>query len=243
MAGRDEIRNTNRTPSRPPASISVPARRSLSRPEIRAVYDRIGRGQDAQTFYEAPAIDALIAHAAFGEATALFEIGCGTGRVAERLLRTHAAPEARYVGVDLSPTMIEIARDRLAPFGARAEVVETDGRFSFDRPDASQDRVLATYVLDLLSPADIRALLAEAHRLLMPTGRLCLAGLTWGDEPLGRLVATGWDMVHTLRPRWVGGCRPLRADQYLGPDRWAVRHREVVRAWGIPSEVLVATPT
>ena len=219
------------------------ARTTLSRSEAQAVYDRIGQGQDTQTFYEAPAIDALIAHAAFGEATALFEIGCGTGRVAERLLRAEAPPEARYVGVDLSPTMVGIARERLAPFDGRAAVIQTDGGFSFDRPDASQDRVLATYVLDLLAPTDIRALLAEAHRLLAPDGRLCLAGLTWGDEPLGRLVATGWDMVHTLRPRWVGGCRPLRADRYLDPDRWAVRHREVVRAWGIPSEVLVATPT
>jgi ubiquinone/menaquinone biosynthesis C-methylase UbiE len=221
----------------------VLARRSLSRPEIRAVYDRIGRGQDAQTFYEAPAIDALIAHADCGEARTLFEVGCGTGRVAERLLRAHLPPDARYVGIDLSPTMVRIARDRLAPFGDRAAVVQTDGGFSFDRPDASQDRVLATYVLDLLSPADIRALLAEAHRLLAPDGRLCLAGLTWGERPLGRLVAAGWAAVHALRPRWVGGCRPLRVGPHLDPGRWAVRHREVVRAWGIPSEVLVATPT
>lgn len=216
---------------------------TLSRSEVRAVYDRVGRGQDAQTFYEAPAIDALIAHADFGEATALFEIGCGTGRVAERLLRDHTSPDARYVGIDLSPTMVRIARDRLAPFGDRAAVVQTDGGLSFDRPDASQDRLLATYVLDLLAPADIRALLAEAHRLLTPDGRLCLAGLTWGSDPLGRLVAAGWDLIHTLRPRWVGGCRPLRTGPYLDPDRWAVRHREGVRAWGIPSEVLVATPT
>jgi SAM-dependent methyltransferase len=216
---------------------------TLSRSEVRAVYDRVGRGQDAQTFYEAPAIDALIAHADFEEATALFEIGCGTGRVAERLLRDHTSPDARYVGIDLSPTMVRIARDRLAPFGDRAAVVQTDGGLSFDRPDASQDRLLATYVLDLLAPADIRALLAEAHRLLTPDGRLCLAGLTWGSDPLGRLVAAGWDLIHTLRPRWVGGCRPLRTGPYLDPDRWAVRHREGVRAWGIPSEVLVATPT
>jgi ubiquinone/menaquinone biosynthesis C-methylase UbiE len=216
---------------------------TLSRSEVRAVYDRVGRGQDAQTFYEAPAIDALIAHADFGEATSLFEIGCGTGRVAERLLRDHTSPDARYVGIDLSPTMVRIARDRLAPFGDRAAVVQTDGGLSFDRPDASQDRLLATYVLDLLAPADIRALLAEAHRLLTPDGRLCLAGLTWGSDPLGRLVAAGWDLIHTLRPRWVGGCRPLRTGPYLDPDRWAVRHREGVRAWGIPSEVLVATPT
>lgn len=206
------------------------------------MYDRIGRDQDMQAFYEAPAIDAVIAHGEFDGASTLFEIGCGTGRVAERLLRGPAPPDAQYVGADLSPTMVEITRDRLAGFGSRAEVVRTNGGFSFDRPDASQDRVLATYVLDLLSPADIRALLAEAHRLLAPTGWLCLAGLTWGEPPLGRLVANAWAAVHAFRPEWVGGCRPLRAERHLRPERWAVRHRESVRAWGIPSEVLVATP-
>ncbi len=206
------------------------------------MYDRIGRGQDTQAFYEAPAVDALIAHGAFDGASTLFEIGCGTGRVAERLLRGPVPPDAQYVGADLSPTMVEIARDRLAAFGDRTEIVQTDGGFSFDRPDASQDRVLATYVLDLLSPVDIRALLAEAHRLLAPAGRLCLAGLTWGEHSLGRLVANAWAAVHALRPEWVGGCRPLRADRHLRSERWAVHHREVVRAWGIPSEVVVATP-
>ena len=220
----------------------MPARRFLSRPEIRAVYDRVGRWQDTQAIYEAPAVDALIAHVGFGEARTLFEVGCGTGRVAERILRAHAPSDARYLAVDVSSTMVALARERLAPFGDRAEVVATDGTFAYEAPDGSQDRVLATYVLDLLSPDDVRALLAEAHRLLGPEGRLCLAGLTWGEGPLERLVANGWAAVHALRPEWVGGCRPLDARRFLGPDRWTVHHDEVDRAWGVPSEVLVAAP-
>lgn len=219
----------------------MPARRFLAHPEIRDLYDRIGRWQDTQAFYEAPAIDALIAHAAFDEAATIFEVGCGTGRVAERILRRHAPPDARYVGVDLSPVMVEIARDRLSAVARRVDVVE-DGTLAYEQPSGSQDRVLATYVLDLLSPADSRALLDEAHRLLAPDGRLCLAGLTWGERPLGRLVAGAWAAIHARRPDWVGGCRPLRMRRLLRADRWTVLRREVVRAWGVPSEVLVAVP-
>jgi len=220
----------------------VPAHRFLPRPKIRTVYDRTGRWQDTQAVYEAPAVDALIAHGAFDEADTLFEIGCGTGRVAERLLRRPLPPDARYVGVDLSPTMVGLARERLAGFGDRAEVVQTDGSFAYDRPDGSQDRVVATYVLDLLSPTDIQALLAEAHRLLPPEGRLCLAGLTWGERPLGRCVAAAWAALHAVRPEWVGGCRPVRVREFLPDEQWRVQHHEVVRAWGVPSEVLVAAP-
>jgi ubiquinone/menaquinone biosynthesis C-methylase UbiE len=220
----------------------VPSRPTLSRTEVRAVYDRVGRGQDAQAFYEDVALDVLVAHGAFEDARSILEVGAGTGRFAERLLRAHCPPEARYVGVDLSPRMVEIARDRLTSFGDRAEVVRADGTRSVDRPAGSQDRVVATYLLDLLAPDDVRAVLAEARRLLGPDGRLCLAGLTWGEDPIGRVVSGLWAAVHAVRPTWVGGCRPLRMRRFVADGPWTVQHREVVRAWGVPSEVLVAVP-
>jgi hypothetical protein len=101
---------------------------------------------------------------------------------------------------------------------------------------------VATYVLDLLPEGDIRALLAEAHRLLNPSGRLCLAGLTIGESVLGRVVSSLWGAVHAIRPESVGGCRPLRMVPFLDESRWDVLHREIVRVWGVPSEVLIASP-
>jgi ubiquinone/menaquinone biosynthesis C-methylase UbiE len=215
---------------------------TLSPDEAAAVYDRLGQAQDTQAFYEDPAVDVLIAHSNLGAARSIFEVGCGTGRVAQRVLR-HQAPEAHYRGVDVSATMVRLARDRLATFGSRATVVRTDGAFSFAVPTASQDRVLATYVLDLLAPEAIQACLAEARRILRPAGRLCVAGLTWGERPMGRLVSTLWAALHRVRPRWVGGCRPLCLRRVLDPYRWALHHAETVQAWGVPSEVLVASPT
>jgi len=221
----------------------VTASRTLSHAEARAVYDRIGRGQDTQAFYEDPALDTLVAHGDFGEASTILEMGCGTGRLAERLLRDHCPPKARYVGLDLSSRMVEIARDRIASFGDRAEVVLTDGHLGGDRPSASQDRVVATYLLDLLGDEEIRTFLTEAHRLLRDDGRLCVAGLTRGETVLGRAVSTFWTHLHVRRPHWVGGCRPLRIRPLVAPGPWTILHREIVRAWGVPSEVLVATPT
>jgi len=218
------------------------SRSVLSRREAREVYDDIGRWQDTQTFYEAPALDELIAHGAFDEARTIFEVGCGTGRLAERLLRERCLSETRYEGVDLSATMVEIARERLASFGERATVRRTDGGLTFERGDGSQDRVVATYVLDLLSRDDAQTLLDEAHRLLCSEGRLCLAGLTWGREPLSKAVSSLWDTLHSVRPQWVGGCRPVRGRTLLDETRWREQHHRVVSAWGVPSEVLVAAP-
>ncbi|MEF8866201.1 MAG: class I SAM-dependent methyltransferase [Salinibacter sp.] len=218
------------------------ARRLLSRPELKAHYDRVGAWQDTQAFYEAPALDALISAGAFHGAASVIEVGCGTGRLAERLLRTHCPPHARYEGYDLSETMVQVARSRLASFEDRATVRQTDGRLTFDRPDGGHDRVVATYLLDLLSREEAQTFLGEAHRLLRPGGRLCLAGLTRGRSLLSRGVSRLWDALHRLRPEWVGGCRPLRRWALLDDARWSVRTHTVVRAWGVPSEVLVALP-
>jgi len=214
----------------------------LSRAETEAVYDRIGRWQDVLAFYELPAFDALTMHGAFDEAHAVYEVGCGTGRLAERLLRSHCPPGAQYEGVDLSAGMVQAARDRLARFGERATVRRADATLGIDSPNGSQDRVLATYLLDLLSIGDAHALLAEAHRLLRDHGLLCVAGLTWGASVVSRTVSGLWDVVHRCVPRWVGGCRPLRMRSLLDPARWRVRHHAVVTAWGVPSEMLIAAP-
>lgn len=218
------------------------AHRPLSPSEARSVYDRIGRRQDTQAFYEDPALDRLVAHGAFEDAQSILEVGCGTGRFAEHLLRDHCPPKTCYVGLDVSPRMVEITRERLVSFGNRTEVVCTDGTLSFNRPDESQDRVVATYLLDLLSADDVHTVLGEAHRLLGPDGRLCLAGLTWGKSLFGRIMSGLWSGVHALRPEWVGGCRPLRMRRFVAEGKWTIQHHEIVRAWGVPSEVLVATP-
>jgi ubiquinone/menaquinone biosynthesis C-methylase UbiE len=168
------------------------------------------------------------------------ELGCGTGRVAERLLATALPPGARYLGIDASATMVGLARTRLARFGARAEVRQSDGTPRIDAPDASFDRFLCTYVLDLLSEDDVRRALTEARRLLVPGGLLVVAGLTRGTSPLTRLTTALWERVHRLRPSLLGGCRPLELQRFLDPAAWELHHRAVVARFGIASEALVA---
>lgn len=215
---------------------------ALSRSAARAYYDKFGAKQDTQAFYEDPCVDRLIDRGGFATAGSVFEFGCGTGRLAERLLKEVLPPIATYTATDLSPVMADLARRRLAPFAARATVHLTDGTIRIPLPDASVDRVLSTYVLDLLSEEDIRSFLHEARRGLRPAGLLCLAGLTFGVGLLSRFVSSTWTGVYCLRPSLVGGCRPLRLESFLDARAWRIRHREVVTPFGVPSEMLVATP-
>ena len=217
--------------------------RTLTVEEARAFYDGFGARQDRQGFYEDRALEALTRHAVFGVAEAVLEFGCGTGRFAGRLMSGSLPAEARYLGLDVSPTMVGLARDRLRRWPGRAEVVLADGSNTLPVPDVSFDRFVSSYVFDLLGEEDIRAVLEDAHRVLSVGGRLCLVSLTYGEGLLPVLVSSAWERIHRLRPVLVGGCRPIRLSRFLPVNRWEVLHREVVVSFGISSEVLVAAKT
>jgi ubiquinone/menaquinone biosynthesis C-methylase UbiE len=216
---------------------------SLPHSKLRAYYDWLGKKLDTQSFYENPALDKLIEHADFEACEQVFEFGCGTGRFAERLLRQHLPPSASYLGIDLSPVMAGIARRRLAPFGARARVECTDGSIQIPIPDHSVDRVIATYVLDLLREEDIRRFIEEASRVLIPPGLLCLSSLTDGATWPSRVVSTLWDGLYHISPTLVGGCRPIHPDAYIDPTLWHITYKEAVTPFAVPTVALIATPT
>jgi ubiquinone/menaquinone biosynthesis C-methylase UbiE len=214
----------------------------LTRAQARAFYDRFGSKQDSQAFYEDAAVRDLLAHAEFERANAVFEFGCGTGRFAETLLSRHLPAAARYVGRDVSTTMVDLARQRLARFADRADVRVTDGAPRIEVPEGAFDRFVSNYVLDLLTAGDIADIVSAARRVLTAEGRLCLVSLTHGSTPASRLVSWLWARVHRLRPQLVGGCRPLALLPFLSAEEWHILHHNVIVAYGIPSEVVVASP-
>jgi ubiquinone/menaquinone biosynthesis C-methylase UbiE len=216
--------------------------RTLTPAEAKTFYNRFGSKQDGQSFYETAPLERLVANGSFEDAHTVVEFGCGTGRFALDLLRHRLPPDAVYRGVDISETMVGIARSRLAPFASRAAVELASDTLSLPAEDSTVDRLVSTYVLDLLSESAMRRFLAEARRVLRPRGRLCLAGITHGSTPLSRLVMGAWQWIFGLNPSWVGGCRPTRLADYLVRKDWNVHFRDVVVAWGVASEVLVASP-
>lgn len=214
--------------------------RTLSHEEAKAFYDWFGAKQDSQRFYEDPAVADLMAHVDFDQAHFVFEFGCGTGRLAERLLSGHLPSDCRYRAVDISSTMVRLAQERLAHWGERVTVEQTLGSMTVAAPDASFDRFVASYVLDLLNEKDIRVLLAEAHRVLKPGGLLCTVGLSHGTSPSAKIGGWLWQGLFRLNPKLLGGCRAVVVREFLDEFVWSVRYSNVVTRFGISSEVLAA---
>ncbi len=212
----------------------------LTPDQARDFYDRWGARQDSQGWYEDEPCRCLIDQSAFPEAGSVLEFGCGTGRFARELLQHHLPPGACYRGLDISSTMLQLSRERLKEFSDRVTLIETDGSMRLAADDQSVDRVVANYVLDLLSDADIRRFLNESHRVLRAGGRLCLVNLTHGPTWPTRLVSRLWGLVHWAAPRRVGGCRPLEVRPFLEDSHWELLCEEVLVAGNLASQIIVA---
>jgi ubiquinone/menaquinone biosynthesis C-methylase UbiE len=104
----------------------------------------------------------------------VLEVAIGTG-----LNLAHYPADVTLTGVELSPAMLAIARQRAADLGLDADLREGDAqRLPFG--DESFDTVVCA--LSLCTIPDPVAAIAEAKRVLVPGGRLLLLdhiGSTW----------------------------------------------------------------
>jgi ubiquinone/menaquinone biosynthesis C-methylase UbiE len=110
--------------------------------------------------------------AEMGDVRRALDAGCGPGQFT--IMAAEALPAAEITGIDLAPTMIELARRHAEPSTAasrlRFEVADI-GRLPF--PDGYFDAVLSTG--SIKHWPDPVAGLRELHRVLVPGGRAFIA--------------------------------------------------------------------
>ena len=107
----------------------------------------------------------------------VLEFGCGTGTTALQ----HAPFVRRYTGIDFSPKMIAIARDRATAVGQSNLTFEVARIEEWTAPDQSYDVILGMSILHLLE--DKEAVLATVHRLLKPGGLFVSSTVCATDMP------------------------------------------------------------
>jgi ubiquinone/menaquinone biosynthesis C-methylase UbiE len=98
----------------------------------------------------------------------------------------------RLTGIDLSPAMLERARERAGELGVEVDLREGDAQ-DLPFPGGSFDTVVCT--LSLCNVPDDRRAVAEMKRVLRPGGRLLLLDHIRAASGLGRAVQKALEFV------------------------------------------------
>ncbi|MFM8563147.1 MAG: class I SAM-dependent methyltransferase [Acidimicrobiia bacterium] len=154
------------------------------------------------------------------------DLCCGPAAIGERLLRR--LPGSRYVGVDIDPVLLELARQATATFGPhRAQIVEhdvADGGWLASAPIGDVDVVCSSTALHWLSADELDDALGHASRSLRPGGILLNADhLGYADAPSFTSLA-GWIAARDAERAVAGGAvswhawwESARSDPRLAP--------------------------
>ncbi|MFJ3921896.1 class I SAM-dependent methyltransferase [Streptomyces sp. NPDC090022] len=161
------------------------------------LFDELGAGYE-EAFADLPgqlaALDWLTARLPAG--ARVLDIGSGTGRpVAARLVEAGCA----VTGIDVSPTMVELARERVP--GARFELADVR---TYSAPQGGFDAVCAFFPLLVMSRAEVESALERIAGWLAPGGYFVMATVP-GD-------------IRDLEIVWMGHkvtVSSLSADDYL----------------------------
>ena len=161
------------------------------------------------------------------------DLGCGAGTdllIAAQMV----GPEGRAIGIDMTPAMLDRARESADAMGLENVELHQGLIESLPLEDGSVDVVISNGVIDLVVDKD--AVFAEIDRVLKPSGRLVLVNLASGDG----VVSWVWSQVYHVRPAWVGGCRGVRMAAHVGEAGFTIETSERLSQFGVPSEVMVA---
>jgi ubiquinone/menaquinone biosynthesis C-methylase UbiE len=121
---------------------------------------------------------------AYGE---VLEVAIGTGRNLD-----FYPAGVRVTGIDLSPAMLALARQRARELGMEVDLREGDAQ-DLPFPDGSFATVVCT--LSLCNIPDDRKAIAEMKRVLKPGGRLVLLDHVRAAPRLGRAVQKALEVV------------------------------------------------
>lgn len=148
--------------------------------------DRYDRGIAWLSFGQADKAKKKIVDENVKEGMKILEIGSGTGTLAVLA----AKKGARVTGFDVSPGMLEVARNKVEAEGLADKVeLHEMGVAGMDKlEDESFDLVVSTLVFSELSNDEQAYALKNAYRILKPEGRLAIADEAKPERLLNKIL-------------------------------------------------------
>ena len=187
------------------------------------VWDQVSGHYDRQLWLERGAVRRAVGLLAPRDGERILDVGTGTGEVLRQLARHPGRLQA--TGVDQSAAML--ARVPALPVGWSVGVA--DARW-LPFADGAFDAVTASYLLQVMSDADLPGVAGELLRVLRPGGRLVTVTPSIPLRGPLRLLGSMLDGLAKRRPSRYGGLRTLdpraaleQAGFEIAAVRWSLR--------------------
>lgn len=146
-----------------------------------------------EDFFDETIADSIVKASGIKPESTVVDVGCGTGFLTQHVAKL-TQNSGKIVGVDLSPSMLQVARDRLAKLGLLESVEFRVGDAeNLPLDDSFADAVVGNMVLHHC-PRPKRAI-SEMTRVLREGGRLAIADLEKHNER--------W-LQDEMADRWLG---------------------------------------
>jgi ubiquinone/menaquinone biosynthesis C-methylase UbiE len=159
----------------------------------------------------------------------IIDLGCGDAWLAAQAFRD--ANVASYHGVDVSDSATELARDNIAIWPGRSQVVAGNlAGFLHARPDATANVILASYSIHHFASAAKIDVIRECHRVLAPGGTfIWIDAVRRSDESrdayiarLTRVMHDDW--THLTVDQREKACTHVRESDFPETSQWMLEH-------------------
>lgn len=161
----------------------------------------------------------------------VLEIAVGTG-----LNLQHYPSDARVTGLDLSPEMLEIARQRASDLGRSVDLREGDAH-ALPFAEDSFDTAVCTY--SLCNIPDPKAALSEMRRVLRPGGTLILV-----DHIRSKATPVLWfqKVIEFFSRRLEGEYMTRRPADHLEELGFEIKERDRLGPTGVVERAVATKP-
>jgi ubiquinone/menaquinone biosynthesis C-methylase UbiE len=168
---------------------------------------------------------------AVGPGDRVLEVGSGTGNIA-----LHIAPNvASVVGVDISPEMVQVAREKASLMDLRNVEFQVGDAYHLPFEDRAFDRVVCVNVLQTMRSPD-RAI-REAYRVLREGGEMISVTYAYGDSSVWETVKLARWVIRYGKPAYWSNLKGVHLAKLLTEEGFDIVEDAVV--WRSPQVVLL----
>ena len=183
---------------------------------------------------ESKAAKLVIEFADINNGQKILEVACGTGLVFENIVKRN--PDGKNIGIDLSPDMLEKAKQRLKKNKRSNFELKEGDALQLNFADLTFDTVVNNFMVDLMPTDTFDEIAAEFYRVTKPNGKVVISTFALGKKKIN----TFWFWVAKKFPALLTGCRPVSFKEPLIKAGFKIEKDRKISQNTFPSEIIEA---